>query len=139
MDEQDLNELDAMFAEIGGNEGAEEMANSFQNLPDGVYEAEVINAEGATSQNSGMPMIVIEYGLENGKTHRQYLSLANKNGDVEKTKSAISRAVTNLRKFGLDSDSIKGYISQLDKMIGKRVTLTLTTKGEYQNTSVEVH
>lgn len=135
----DLKELDAMFAEIGGNEKAEEMANSFQGLEDGTYEAEVIEATYGNSQNSGLPMITIVYGISEDTKHRQYLSLANKDGDEKKTKAAISRAVTTLRKFGLDSDTITGYVSQLDKLVGRAVTLELSTRNNFQNTSVEVH
>lgn len=134
--DNDLNELDKMFNEIGGNEGAEEMANSFQNLPDGEYEAEVVNAEYKKSK-ADVPMIVIEYGIEGGKKHYQYLMLADKNQDETKTKSAISRTVTNLKKFGLNEETITGYVSQLDKIIGTSVVLTLNTRNGFQNTSVE--
>ena len=37
--DNDLNELDAMFADIGGNDKLDENSNSFDNLEDGVYEA----------------------------------------------------------------------------------------------------
>lgn len=131
----DLKELDAMFAEIGGNDKAEEVANDFGNLADGVYEAEVINAEYKLSKND-KPMICIEYGLENGKHHWQYLMLIGK--DEEGTKRNIATAVTTLRKFGLDAETISSYVSQLDKLEGKAVTLTLTTKNDFQRTSVEV-
>lgn len=133
--DNDLNELDAMFADIGGNEKLEENSNSFDNIEDGEYEAEVINAE-YTKSKKDMPMIKVEYGLENGRHHWQYLMLAGK--DEKSTSQQMSRTVTVLRKFGLDSKTITGYVSQLDKMIGRKVMLTITTKNDFQNTHVEV-
>lgn len=133
--DNDLNELDAMFADIGGNEKLDENANSFDNIEDGEYEAEVINAE-YTKSKKDMPMIKVEYGLESGRHHWQYLMLAGK--DEKATSQQMSRTVTVLRKFGLDSKTITGYVSQLDKMVGQRVMLTITTKNDYQNTHVEV-
>ena len=135
MNDNDLNELDAIFNEIG-NDKAEEVANDFGNIEDGEYEAEVVNAEYKHSKND-KPMICIEYGLEGGKHHWQYLMLVGK--DEAGTKRNIATAVTTLRKFGLDSESITGYVSQLDKLEGKAVTLTITTKNDFQRTSVEVH
>lgn len=135
MEDKDLNELDAMFADIGGNDKLDENANNFDTIEDGEYEAEVINAE-YTKSKKDMPMIKIEYGLESGRHHWQYLMLAGK--DEKSTSQQMSRTVTVLRKFGLDSNTITGYISQLDKLVGRAVTLTITTKNDFQNTHVEV-
>lgn len=133
--DNDLKELDAMFNDIGGNEKLEENANNFANVEDGVYEAEVINAE-YTKSKKDMPMIKIEYGLETGSHFWQYLMLASK--DEKSTSQQMSRTVTILRKFGLDSDTITGYVSQLDKLEGRKCKLTLETKNDYQNAHVEV-
>lgn len=133
--DNDLNELDAMFADIGGNDKLEENANNFDNIEDGEYEAEIISAE-YTKSKKDMPMIKIEYGLENGRHHWQYLMLAGK--DEKATSQQMSRTITVLRKFGLDSNTITGYVSQLDKLEGRAVTLTITTNNNFQNTHVEV-
>ena len=132
--DEDLNELDAMFAEIGGNEKLEENAGGFSEVKDGTYEAEVVSAE-YTKSKKDMPMIKIEYALETKQHCWQYLMLAAK--DEENTRRQMSRAVTNLRKFGLDADTISGYISQLDKLAGMGCKLTLSTKNEFQNISID--
>lgn len=133
--EEDLMELDAMFEEIGGNDGAEELANGFQGLPDGTYEAEIIGAE-YTKSKAGKDMIKIEYGTDyNGQHHWQYLSLVGK--DEAGTKRNISRAVTVLRQLGLEADKFSGYVAQLEQLEGKGVTITLETKKEYQNTHID--
>ena len=138
MNDNDLSELDALFDEIGGNEGAETVANSFNNLPDGTYDAEVNSAEFKHSK-SDLPMIQIQYAVEGGKKHNQFLMLANKDGDLEKTKSSIARAVTTLKKFGLEEKTITDYVAKLDQLVGRQVTIELTTSaGGYQNTHVEV-
>ena len=60
----------------------------------------------------------------------------DKNGDYQKTSSAISRSVTKLRELGLDAKDISGYVSQLDKLPGKQLTLVLeTSKSGFQNKS----
>lgn len=132
--DEDLRELDSMFSEIGGNSKLEETANSFDNPADGTYEAEVVSAE-YTKSKSDMPMIKIEYALETKQHAWQYLMLAAK--DEENTKRQMSRTITVLRKYGLDATSVSGYVSQLDKLAGKGVTITLETKGQYQNIHVD--
>lgn len=135
---EDLDELDAIFADIGGNEGAEKMANSYQNLPDGDYETEIAEASYGTSQSSGLPMITIVYTIDAKTKHRQYLSLANKDGVLEKTQRLLATAATVLRQLGLEATTMKEYVSQLDKLIGKQVTIKLETKNDYQRTHIMV-
>lgn len=132
--DEDLRELDAMFSDIGGNEKLEENANSFANIEDGTYEAEVVKAEYAKSKKD-MPMIKIEYALETQQHAWQYLMLAAK--DEEQTRRQMSRTITNLRKFGLDADSVSGYINQLDKLEGRGCTLTFETKNDFQNIHID--
>lgn len=134
----DLKELDAMFAEIGGNEKLEENANDFATVEDGTYEAEVVKAEFATSK-SNLPMIKLEFALETKAHCWKYLMLAAKPGpdQAENTRRQMSRSITDLRKFGLEADSVSGYVSQLDKLTGVGCTLRLETKGEFQNVHIE--
>lgn len=133
----ELSELDAIFADIGGNEKLEENANTgFDEIEDGVYNAEIINAE-FTKSKADVPMIKIEFGLEGVNGHVwDYLMLANKDGDYKKTASAMSRTVTKLKQLGLVAEDIKGYVSQLPSLEGHRLTLTLdTSKSGFQNKS----
>ena len=135
-DLQDLNELDAIFQEIGGNEKLEENSQGdFPDIPDGEYSAQIIGAEFTHSKQSNVPMIKIEFGLEGQTGHVwDYLMLANKDGDLQKTKQAMSRSVTKLRELGLDATDIPGYVEQLPKLEGVTLTLTIeTSKSGFQN------
>lgn len=135
--DEDLNELDALFSEIGGNSGAETMANTgFDEIPDGEYNAEIISAEW-TKSKADIPMVKIEFGLEGVNGHVwDYLMFGHKDGDREKVSQAVSRSVTKLRELGLDAKDISGYVSQLDKLEGVGLTLVLnTSKSGFQNKS----
>ena len=135
-DLKDLQELDSIFQDIGGNEKLEEnVGGDFPDIPDGDYSAEVISAEFGRSKQSNMPMIKIEFGLEGQTGHVwDYLMLANKDGDLAKTKQAIARSVTKLRELGLDATDIPGYVEQLPKLEGTTLTLSLdTSKSGFQN------
>ena len=135
-DLKDLQELDSIFQDIGGNEKLEEnVGGDFPDIPDGEYSAEIIAAEFTHSKQTNVPMIKIEFGLEGQTGHVwDYLMLANKDGDLAKTKQAIARSVTKLRELGLDANDISGYVSQLDKLEGVGLTLTLeTSKSGFQN------
>jgi hypothetical protein len=134
--DEDLKELDAMFEEMGGNEEAERNANSFGTVPDGSYNAEIISAEWTKSKDD-VPMIKIEFGLEEIPNHVwDYLMFGDKNGDAEKASQALSRSVTKLRQLGLDATTISGYVSQLDQLEGRGLTLKLSTsKSGFQNKS----
>lgn len=134
----DLKELDAIFNDIGGNEKLEENAGGFDEIGDGTYSAEIIKAEWTKSKDD-VPMIKVEFGLEGVNGHVwDYLMFGNKDGDYKKTSSAISRSVTKLRQLGLEADNISGYVSQLDKLVGKGLTLKLeTSKSGFQNKHYE--
>ena len=140
--DEDLNELDALFAEIGGNKGAEEQANSgFAELEDGEYECEIQSAEWTTSKD-GVRMIKIEFGIANdNRKIWDYLMFGHKSQEREKVSAAVSRSVTKLRELGLDGDTITDYISQLSKLEGVQLTVTLSTsKSGFTNKSYsEVH
>lgn len=138
-DLKDLQDLDAIFQDIGGNEKLEENVNSgFDEIGDGEYSAEIINAE-YTKSKADVPMIKIEFGLEGQTGHVwDYLMLADKGGDLKKTSSAIARTVTKLRELGLDAKNIPGYVEQLPKLEGTTLTLRLeTSKSGYQNKHYE--
>ena len=111
-DLKDLQELDSIFQDIGGNEKLEEnVGGDFPDIPDGEYSAEIIGAEFTHSKQTNVPMIKIEFGLEGQTGHVwDYLMLANKDGDLAKTKQAIARSVTKLRELGLDAADIPGSV-----------------------------
>lgn len=137
-DLKDLQELDSIFQDIGGNEKLEEnVGGDFPDIPDGEYSAEVISAEFTHSKQTNVPMIKVEFGLEGQTGHVwDYLMLANKDGDLAKTKQAIARTVTKLRELGLDAIDIPGYVEQLEKLEGTTLTLVLeTSKSGFQNKS----
>lgn len=133
--DEDLNELDSLFAEIGGNQGAEEQANAgFADLEDGDYECEIQSAEWTKSKD-GVPMVKIQFGIagDNRKIW-DYLMFGHKEADREKVSRAVSRSVTKLRELGLEANDITGYVNQLDKLVGVQLTVTLeTSKSGFQN------
>lgn len=137
-DLKDLQELDSIFQDIGGNEKLEDnVGGDFPDIEDGEYSAQIIGAEFTRSKQSNVPMIKIEFGLEGQTGHVwDYLMLANKDGDLAKTKQAIARSVTKLRELGLDAVDIPGYVEQLEKLEGVTLTLVLdTSKSGFQNKS----
>lgn len=137
--DEDLNELDALFAEIGGNEGAEKEANAgFAELEDGTYDCEIALAEWTKSKD-GINMVKIEFGIagDNRKIW-DYLMFGHKSQEREKVSAAVSRSVTKLRQLGLDGQSITDYVSQLDKLTGVQLQVRLeTSKSGYQNKHYE--
>ena len=133
----DLDELDAIFDSIGGNEKAEEVANSFNEIADGVYDAEVKKAEYKISKK-GLPMVQISWGLEDGRTHNQFLMLSSSKGDINQTERNIATFVTEMRKFGLNAPKASGYIQQLDLLVGRAATLTIETNNGFTRTHIEV-
>lgn len=132
--DEDLKELDAMFEEMGGNDKVEENANSFGNIPDGEYNAEILAAEWTKSKDE-VPMVKIEFGLEGVSGHVwDYLMFGDKNGDATKASQAVSRSVTKLRQLGLDAETVSGYVAALDQLEGVGLTLELSTsKSGFQN------
>lgn len=132
--DEDLNELDQLFSEIGGNEKLEENSGGFDEFEDGDYEAEIISAEW-TKSKADIPMVKIEFGIAGKNGHIwDYLMFGHKDQDRQKVSQAVSRSVTKLRELGLDGTTITDYVNQLDKLEGVRLTLTLeTSKSGFQN------
>lgn len=132
---EDLDELDAIFNDIGGNEGAEEAAKgSFKEIEDGDYEAEIIAVEYTHSKKSGNPMVKIEYGLEDSRHHWQYLTLVGK--DEDGSKRNVGRFVTVMKQLGLNEDSISSYVKKFETLEGKRVRIKIETKNDFTNTHI---
>lgn len=134
-----LNELDMIFDEIGGNEGAEAMANSgYNDWEDGQYECEVDSAEWTESKD-GVPMVKVVFGVAgyDNKIY-DYLMFGHKEKDRKKISAAVSRSITKLKQLGLVADSVTGYVSQLPKLEGAKLTLRLeTTKSGFQQKHYE--
>ena len=136
--DEDLNELDALFSEIGGNEKLEENASGFDEIEDGEYAAEIISAEW-TKSKADIPMVKIEFGIAGKNGHVwDYLMFGHKDNDRQKVSQAVSRSVTKLRELGLEGETITDYVQQLDKLEGVRLTLVLdTSKSGFQNKHYE--
>ena len=134
--DEDLKELDLMFAEIGGNDKLEENSSNSDEISDGEYEAEICKAEW-TKSKADVPMVKIEFGLAGVNGHVwDYLMFGDKNKDYQKSSAAISRSVTKLRELGLEGETITDYVTQLFKLEGKRLTLVIeTSKSGFQNKS----
>ena len=84
-DLKDLQELDSIFQDIGGNEKLEEnVGGDFPDIPDGEYSAEVIAAEFTHSKQTNVPMIKVEFAEVGTKTllsnHRMLTRINSKGG-----------------------------------------------------------
>lgn len=131
MDKDDLNELDAIFKDMGGVDKVEDYTNNFENLPDGEYAGEVLEVTTKNSKNTGRPMLDILVGLEEERKEHIFLMLAGK--DIKATQTAVARAVTQLKKLGVEGTELSDFIRGADKLVGKRINLKIETNGTFTN------
>lgn len=142
MDNEDLKELNAIFKDMGGVDKVEEYANNFTRLPDGTYTGEISKVATANSKQSGKPMLVITVSVEEGKTESVFLMLAG--NDLKSTQTAVARAVTQLKKLGVEGVELGDFLSGAEKLVGTRVqmeiktTVSKTTGKEYRNINLEL-
>lgn len=142
MDNEDLKELNAIFKDMGGVDKVEEYANSYENLPDGEYIGEIEKFETKNSKASGKPMAVITIAVEDGKKEFKYLMLAG--NDLKSTQTAVARAVSQLKKLGVDGVELGDFLTNAEKLVGTRVRLSIKTTvskasgKEFRNTDVEL-
>ena len=142
MDNDDLKELNAIFKDMGGVDKVEDYTNNFENLPDGNYIGEIEKFETKNSKTSGKPMAVITVAIEDGKKEFKYLMLAGE--DLKSTQTAIAKAVTQLRKLGVEGVELEDFLSNAEKLIGTRVQLTIKTTvskasgKEFRNVDLEL-
>lgn len=125
MDKEDLSELNSIFKEMGGVERVEEYTNNFENLPDGEYVGEIEKFETKNSKTSGKPMAVITVAVEEGKKEFKYLMLAG--NDLKSTQTAVARAVTQLKKLGVEGTELEDFLNGGEKLVGTRVMLKIKT------------
>lgn len=142
VDNEDLKELDAIFKDMGGVEKVEEFANNFENLPDGNYIGEIEKFETKNSKSSGKPMAVITIAVEDGKKEFKYLMLAG--NDLKSTQTNVARAVTQLKKLGVEGVELRDFLSNAEKLVGTRVQMTIKTTvskasgNEFRNVDLEL-
>lgn len=141
MDRDDLSELNAIFKDMGGVEKVEEYTTNFENLPDGSYVGEIEKFETKNSKNSGKPMAVITIAVEDGKKEFKYLMLAGE--DLKSTQTAVARAVTQLKKLGVDGVELGDFLSNAEKLVGTRVNMNIKTTvskagKEFRNVDLEL-
>lgn len=141
MDRDDLSELNAIFKDMGGVEKVEDYTNNFENLPDGSYVGEIEKFETKNSKNSGKPMAVITVAVEDGKKEFKYLMLAGE--DLKSTQTAVARAVTQLKKLGVDGVELGDFLDNAEKLVGTRVNMNIKTTvskagKEFRNVDLEL-
>lgn len=142
MDNEDLKELNAIFKDMGGVDKVEELANSFENLPDGEYIGEIEKFETKNSKSSGKPMAVLTIAVEDGKKEFKYLMLAG--NDLKSTQTAVARAVSQLKKLGVEGTELSDFLTGAEKLVGTRVRLNIKTTvskasgNEFRNVDVEL-
>ena len=142
MDNEDLKELNAIFKDMGGVDKVEDYTNNFENLPDGDYIGEVEKFETKNSKTSGKPMAVITIAVEDGKKEFKYLMLAG--NDLKSTQTNVARAVTQLRKLGVEGVELGDFLAGAEKLVGTRVqmhiktTISKSTGKEFRNVDLEL-
>lgn len=142
MDNEDLKELNAIFKDMGGVEKVEEYTNNFENLPDGTYIGEIEKFETKNSKSSGKPMAVITVAVEDGKKEFKYLMLAG--NDLKSTQTNVARAVTQLKKLGVEGVELGDFLSNAEKLVGTKVQMTIKTTvskasgNEFRNVDLEL-
>lgn len=128
-----IEELNEIFMEVKDNE------ITYENLPDGEYLAKVVGAEYKLSK-SDKPMVQFTFeiteGEFTGKKHNKFMMLCG--NDESQLKGNLTRYGNEIKKYGIVATSIQDSFDQLKNIINKEVKLTLTTKNEFTNTSVEV-
>ena len=141
MDKDDLSELNAIFKDMGGVDKVEDYTNNFEKLPDGNYIGEIEKFETKNSKNSGKPMAVITVAVEDGKKELKYLMLAG--DDLKSTQTAVARAVTQLKKLGVEGVELGDFLDGAEKLVGTRVNMTIKTTTskagkEFRNVDLEL-
>lgn len=141
MDRDDLSELNAIFKDMGGVEKVEDYTTNFENLPDGSYVGEIEKFETKNSKSSGKPMAVITVAVEDGKKEFKYLMLAGE--DLKSTQTAVARAVTQLKKLGVDGVELGDFLDNAEKLVGTRVNMNIKTTvskagKEFRNVDLEL-
>ena len=137
MDNEDLKELNTIFKEMGGVDSLEEYTNnSFESLPDGVYLGEIDSVDTKNSKKTGRPMLEIVVAVEDGKKEYIYLMLAGEN--LQKTRTAVARTVTQLKKLGITGIELGDFIEGAEKLVGTKVTLKIETTNNFTNKTIEL-
>lgn len=131
MDNEDLKELNAIFKDMGGVDKVDDYINSFESLPDGEYLGEIEKVSAKNSKKSGKPMIEIVVAVEEGKKEYVYLMLAG--DDLKLTQKALARAVTQLKKLGVEGIDPSDFIEGALRLTGTRVNLKIETNGTFQS------
>lgn len=134
MNNEDVKELDAIFKDMGGVSTVEDIANGYENLADGTYLGEIASVEACNSQKTGKPMIKMMVAVEGGKKECVCLMLAGK--DLNATKIAIARTVSQLKKLGVEGVELSDFVAGAERLTGTRVNLTIETNGSFVNRSL---
>lgn len=142
MDNEDLKELNAIFKDMGGVDKVEDYTNNFENLPDGDYIGEIEKFETKNSKSSGKPMAVITIAVEDGKKEFKYLMLAG--NDLKSTQTNVARAITQLRKLGVEGVELGDFLTSAEKLVGTKVqmhiktTVSKSSGNEFRNVDLEL-
>lgn len=131
MDNEDLNELNAIFADMGGVDNVESYVNNYEELPDGTYVGEIDSVTTETSKKTGRPMMKVVVALEDERKENVFIMLAGK--DLKATQTAVARAVAQLKKLGVTGSTLEDFINGAMTLIGTKVVLKIETRGTFKN------
>lgn len=131
MDNEDLKELNAIFKDMGGVEKVEDYTSNFEELPDGNYVGEIEKVSTKNSKSTGRPMLEIVVAIDEKRKEWVYLMLAGK--DLKATQTAVARAVTQLKKLGVEGTELEDFINGALELTGTRVNLEIKTNNGFKN------
>ena len=131
MDNEDLKELNAIFKDMGGVEKVEDYTSSYEELEDGTYLGEIEKVSTKNSKKTGRPMMEIIVAIDEKRKEYCYLMLAGEN--LKKTQTAVARAVTQLKKLGVEGTELEDFINGAIELTGTRVNLKIETNNGFRN------
>lgn len=126
-----MGELENIFNDVKDKESV------YEDVPDGEYLAEIINAEYRESKNTGRPMVMITskiiHGQEEGNTHAKFLMLTG--NDKQRTRQNLNEFANTLKDLGLKVDGgFQATLDKLDQLEGTEVAMKIETTDGWTNT-----
>lgn len=130
MDNNLFEELDELLKESQDVE-----LNTFENTPDGIYDAYVQSAGFGVTKDKEEPKFTFEFvitGPTHDNKHEWKTYVLNKPENLK-------RLTTDLNKFGVKTSSMKEIQDQLEDILDVCVEIEIKTgKSGYRNISVEI-
>lgn len=128
-----MNELNALLESAKELPKKELGDGEFARLPDGEYDAVIFNVKFTESKTSGNLMFVWEFIISEG----QYAKFHEWKYSVLNSPEAMQRLITDLTKFGVNTESIETIEKDFDTLLDVPVKLTIITTPNKTNPAAE--